>query len=182
MSNGALNGSLVNITVNKTTYKNVPVMIQPGQANNTVSMAIGYGKQKLENAEMALVLMRLLGNGTAKIKLVEGEYEFAVTQLHHTMMGRDMIVKETSLSEYIKDPSSGNKPLLLSTHEGKQPPNKISLWDDHHKTGHFLEPVYDLTMCTGCAACVIACHAENNVPVVGKEEVRKSRDILAKNR
>ena len=179
VSNGALNGSLVNITVNKTTFKNVPVMIQPGQANNTVSMAIGYGRTKAGKCGNGIGFNAFkLGNGTAKIKLVEGEYEFAATQLHHTMMGRDMIVKETSLSEYIKDPSSGNKPLLLSTHEGKQPPNKISLWDDHdHKTGHFWNQSIDLTMCTGCAACVIACHAENNVPVVGKEEVRKSRDM-----
>ena len=154
-------------------------MIQPGQAKNTVSMAIGYGRTKAGKCGNGIGFNAFrLGNGIAKIELVEGEYEFAATQLHHTMMGRDMIVKETSLSEYIKDPSSGNKPLLLSTHEGKLPPNKISLWDDHdHKTGHFWNQSIDLTLCTGCAACVIACHAENNVPVVGKEEVRKSRDM-----
>ena len=144
VSNGALNGSLVNITVNKTTYKNVPVMIQPVGRTTQFPWQLDMVEQKLENAEMALVLMRLnLEMVLLKINLVEGEYEFAATQLHHTMMGRDMIVKETSLSEYIKDPSSGNKPLFY------QHMKVNNLQIRYHygttmiiKQSHFLEPVY----------------------------------------
>ena len=93
------------------------------------------------------------------------------------MMGRDLI-KETTLNEYLENPKSGNKPLLYDTHLGKLAPDQIDLWQAHdHETGHFWNLSIDLTSCTGCNSCVVACHSENNVPVVGKEEVRKSRDM-----
>ena len=60
----------------------------------------------------------------------------------------------------------------------KLTPDKLSLWNEHdHSTGHFWNLSIDLTKCIGCAACVISCQAENNVAVVGREEVRKSRDM-----
>jgi molybdopterin-containing oxidoreductase family iron-sulfur binding subunit len=178
VSNGALNGSLVNITVNNKTYKNVPVMIQPGQAVDTVSMAVGYGRESAGKCGNGIGFNAFtLGNGDAKIELLEGEYEFAATQLHHTMMGRE-IIKETTLADFIKDPQSGNHKETYSTHKGKQPADMVTLWDEHdHSTGHFWNMSIDLTSCLGCSACVISCHAENNVPVVGKEEIRKSRDM-----
>ena len=178
VSNGALNGNMVNITVNGTTYKNVPVMIQPGQADGTLAMAVGYGRTAAGKCGDGIGFNAFaLGNGEATIAVVGGEYEFAASQLHHTMMGRE-IIKETTLADYIKDPSSGNEPLTFATHSGPQPAEKVTLWDEHdHTTGHFWNMSIDLTSCTGCAACVVSCHAENNVPVVGKEEVRKSRDM-----
>jgi len=178
VSNGALNGSLVNLTVNNKTYNNVPVMIQPGQAVDTVSMAVGYGRDSAGKCGNGVGFNAFtLGNGVAKIVLVEGEYEFAATQLHHTMMGRE-IIKETTLADFIKDPQSGNHKETYSTHSGKQPADMVTLWDEHdHSTGHFWNMSIDLTSCIGCSACVISCHTENNVPVVGKEEIRKSRDM-----
>ena len=93
------------------------------------------------------------------------------------MMGRDM-VKETTLSDYIKDPSSGNDRTTYPTFKGDLPADKLSLYDEHDlKTGHFWNLSIDLTACTGCGECVISCQAENNIPVVGKEEMRKSRDM-----
>ena len=186
VSNGALNGSMVNITVDGYELKNVPVMIQPGQAVGTVSLAVGYGRTHAGKCggdvsegvkPIGHNAYPLSNGGVAKIEVVEGTHEFAATQLHHTMMGRD-IVKETTLAEYIKNPASGNHTDLYHTHDGKKKASEVSLWDEHdHETGHFWNLSIDLTACNGCAACVVSCHAENNVPVVGKEEVRKSRDM-----
>jgi len=178
VSNGALNGNMVNITVNGTTYNNIPVMIQPGQADGTASMAVGYGRTAAGKCGDGIGFNAFaLGNGTATIEIVGGEYKFAATQLHHTMMGRE-IIKETTLADFIKDPYSGNHQETYATHNGKQPADKVTLWDEHdHSTGHFWNMSIDLTSCIGCSACVVSCHAENNVPVVGKEEVRKSRDM-----
>ena len=179
VSNGALNGSMVNITVGGKTLENVPVMIQPGQVLDTVSLAVGYGRTlsgKCGN-EVGVNAFPLSDGGSAIITVVEGTHEFACVQLHHTMMGRE-IVKEASLADYIKDNKSGNETVLYATHDGKKKGSEVSLWDEFdHSTGHFWNMSIDLTLCTGCSSCVISCHAENNVPVVGKEEVRKSRDM-----
>ena len=179
VSNGGLNGSVVNIRTEDKILKDVPVMIQPGQANNTVGIALGYGREKAGKAanNVGVNAFSLLRSKLVTIEKINGEHEFASIQLHHTMMGRD-IVKETTLSNYIKDPSSGNKRVTYPTFKGVLPADKLSLYDEQDlKTGHFWNLSIDLTSCTGCGECVISCQAENNVPVVGKEEVRKSRDM-----
>jgi MoCo/4Fe-4S cofactor protein with predicted Tat translocation signal len=184
VSNGALNGDVVDLTVNGTTLR-VPVLIQPGQAYKTLGLALGYGRQGAGKAGDGVgVNASVLANdfnttiSGATITKVEGEvHEFACTQLHHTMMGRDRIVKETTLDAYQIDPRSGNQQMTLETHKGPLEPEKITLWEEHDRDVHWWNLSVDLNGCTGCGACVIACHAENNVPVVGKEEIRRSRDM-----
>jgi Fe-S-cluster-containing dehydrogenase component len=182
VSNGALNGDMVNITVNGVVMNNVPVMIQPGQAKDTFGLALGYGRNVGKEQNIVGVNAFPLMNGTSnatfdvKIEKAEGEHHFAATQLHHTMMGR-AIVKEATLADYIKNPKAGNPDILLDTHEGKKPVDKLTLWADHEKGVHFWNLSIDLTSCIGCGNCVVSCQSENNVPVVGKEEVRKSRDM-----
>ena len=179
VSNGALNGSLVDIEANGISLKNVPVLISPGQAKSTVGMAIGYGRTKAGKAGdgIGFNAYPFTGKKSISIKKVEGEYEFASIQLHHTMMGRD-IVKETTLSDYIKDPSSGNHRETYATYKGKLTADKVTLYEAHDlEIGHFWNLSIDLTSCIGCGECVISCQAENNIPVVGKEEMRKSRDM-----
>ena len=179
VSNGALNGSVVNLTLGNRTIKNVPVMIQPGQTYNTVSMAVGYGRTHAGKCgNVGINAFPFSNGGVVKIEVINDKFhEFAAIQLQHTMMGRDL-VKESKLSDFIKDPTSGNHKHEYYTHEGFQPSHKVTLWDNHdHETGHFWNQSIDLNLCTGCAACVISCHAENNVPVVGREEMRKSRDM-----
>jgi molybdopterin-containing oxidoreductase family iron-sulfur binding subunit len=184
VSNGALNGDLVNIKLNNTIVKNVPVLIQPGQAKGSLGLALGYGRTSAGKVGTSLGVNAypLVNNGlyntsNISIEKVDGEHEFASVQLSHTMMGRDLI-KETTLADFIKDPKSGNQDYTYPTHKGNLLAEDLSLWKEFdHTTGHFWNLSIDLTSCIGCGACVVACHSENNVPVVGKEEVRKSRDM-----
>ena len=184
VSNGALDGDVVDLTVNGIT-KRVPVLIQPGQAYKTLGLALGYGRQGSGKAGDGVGVNAFVFANDFKTTLsdavitkVDGAvHEFACTQLHHTMMGRDRIVKETTLSEYKEDPTSGNKQMTLETHKGAIEPEKITLWEEHDRDLHWWNLSVDLNGCTGCGACIIACHAENNVPVVGKDEIRRSRDM-----
>ncbi len=183
VDNGALNGNLANVTVDGVTLKDVPVYIQPGQANGTVGIALGYGRTEGMQKEMMVgVNAYPFANKTGhevKIEKVGGEHKFACVQLQHTMMGRDEITNETSLSAFINKPKEEWNPAPKFSLEHKEVSiDEADLWEKFDDTiGHRFNLSIDLATCTGCAACVIACHAENNVPVVGKREIRVSRDM-----
>ncbi|RZS98875.1 TAT-variant-translocated molybdopterin oxidoreductase [Aquimarina brevivitae] len=186
VANGALNGSYATVTVNGTSVT-VPVIIQPGQAKGTVGLALGYGKKKGLKEEMqvgvnAYPLYQDFNNvQDVTVKAAEGVHEFACVQLHNTLMGRGDIVKETTLEIFnTKDKHDWNSiPEVSKNHiEYEVTSPEVDLWDEFDRSvGHHFNLSIDLNACTGCGACVIACHAENNVPVVGKDEVRKSRDM-----
>ena len=180
---GSLVGTKVNITVGNQKLEGVPAFIQPGQAAGTVGLALGYGRTNAGKAgdgvgHNAFTLAKNFQSEVFGVDIeVTGEtHEFAATQLHHTMMGR-AIVKEANLSEFKNNPAAGNPDVLIPTHEGPKLPNEVTLWEEHDKGLHFWNLGIDLSSCIGCGACVISCQVENNVPVVGKEEVRKSRDM-----
>ncbi len=183
-------GNIVSIKTPSATIK-APVLIQPGQTPGTVSIALGYGRTRAGKTAnsigvnsfplVGLVNGMLTYSASVDIqKTVDDDYQFAATQSHHTMMGR-AIVKETTLKEYIKDPNSGNEPELIEVKAGKeatrQAPEKVTLWDEHEIGNHHWGMSIDLNSCIGCGACVVACTAENNVPVVGKDEVMRSREM-----
>lgn len=188
VSNGALNGSYIKITVGDRVLEKVPVIIQPGQAEGTIGLAVGYGRDGVGkvadgvgvNAYHLVQTEHFVPNVT--IEKMTGEHEFACVQLHHTMMGRT-IVKEVTLDDFINRPAQDggngwNEKTLFETYRGPLDSRQTTLWKEFdHETGHFWNMSIDLNLCTGCGACVIACHAENNVPVVGKKEVRVSRDM-----
>ncbi|WP_374444353.1 TAT-variant-translocated molybdopterin oxidoreductase [Epilithonimonas sp.] len=180
-----LDGDTVNVTVNGVTLKDVPVFIQPGQADGSLGLALGYGKKDSGKVAETGVNAYPLFDGyntvlsNVKIEKSGDGHEFAGMQLQNTLMGRYEIAKEVSLDDFINKPvDEWNKPLAMHTISGELPIGKIDLWDAFDDTDgpHFNLSV-DLNSCTGCGACVIACQAENNVPVVGKDEVRMSRDM-----
>ncbi len=183
VSNGGMDGDIVKIKIKDRTLL-CPVYIQPGQAHGVLGLAFGYGRTHVGkagrgvgvNAFKLYAEFNKSPNFKVQIEKTSDTHQFACTQNSHTMMGRN-IVKETNFADYLKNPKSGNKQFLLHTHKGDQKPSDISLWKEHERDVHFWNMSIDLNSCTGCGACVIACHAENNVPVVGKEEVRKNRDM-----
>ncbi|TGV00928.1 TAT-variant-translocated molybdopterin oxidoreductase [Flavivirga rizhaonensis] len=186
VANGALNGSYANVTVNGVTIT-APVMIQPGQAKGSVGLALGYGKTLGLKTEMqtgvnAYALYQDFNSvQTVTIEPAAGEHEFASVQLHNTLMGRGDIIKETTLEIFnTKDKKHWNAVPTVSLNHEPVPVTspEVDLWDEFDRSiGHHFNLSIDLNACTGCGACVIACHAENNVPVVGKTEVRRSRDM-----
>lgn len=186
-----LDGDKVNVSVNgKIVLKEVPVFIQPGQADGSFGIALGFGKKNSGKvAESGINTYPLFDGKSINVSGVTIEktgsdmHEFAGMQLQNTLMGRYDIAKEVSLNDFINvpfdDPHKGwNKPLEYHTINGSLPAEKITLWDSFDDTdGHHFNLSIDLNACTGCGACVIACQAENNTPVVGKEEIRMSRDM-----
>ncbi len=187
VANGALNGSLANVTVGGVTLENVPVIIQPGQAEGSVGLALGYGRKQglKEEMQVGVNAYNLYKNQKAVqsvvVEKVSGEHEFACVQLQRTLMGRGDIIKETTLEIFnTKDKSHYNAIPQVSLDHTETPVTSpdVDLWDEFDRTvGHHFNLSIDLNGCTGCGACVVACHAENNVPVVGKSEVRRSRDM-----
>ena len=155
----------------------LPVLIQPGQATGTVSVALGYGRAKAGKAgseigKNAYPFLRLVNatlqlSTSASISKALGTYELAQTQTHHTIEGRN-IVRETTLKSFLKDPTAGT---------GHAHVNKYDLWNEYEQPGHNWVMAIDLNACTGCGACIVACSAENNIPVVGRDEVRRRREM-----
>ena len=187
VSNGALNGSYANIDVNGTTIENIPVIIQPGQAKGSVGLSFGYGKTigLKEEMQTGVNAYRVYQNfntfQNVSITPATGMHEFACVQLQNTMAGRDDIIKETTLTVFnTKDKEHWNKiPEVSYDHnEISVREQNADIWESfENEIGPHFNLSIDLNACTGCGACVIACHSENNVPVVGKREVRKFRDM-----
>ncbi|MDN3642570.1 TAT-variant-translocated molybdopterin oxidoreductase [Lutimonas halocynthiae] len=183
VDNGALNGDLVTVTADGVTLTDVPVYIQPGQAAGSVSIAVGYGRTDLKKDMNVGVNAYPLSSGAfhnVSIEKTSGEHKFACVQLHHTIMGREgEITKETTLADFVTKPKEDwNQAPLFSLNHQEVTQDKVDLWEKFDDTlGTKFNLSIDLATCTGCAACVVACHAENNVPVVGKHEIRVSRDM-----
>lgn len=157
----------------------LPVIVQPGQAKGTVSLALGYGREKAGKVGDGLGINgfrwvsergghRSYENDRVKMELTGESYPMARTQTHHTMEGRP-IVRSTTLKEYRQDPSAGNH-FHLEAEAHHQ-----TLYPEAKFDGYHWGLVVDLNKCTGCNNCVVACTSENNIATVGKEEVKKRR-------
>ena len=185
VANGGLNGSYATITVDGVKLENVPVIVQPGQAVGTLGLALGYGRKAALKEEMqvglnAYALYKGFNNvQSVSIAKAGGVHEFACVQGQKTLMGRGDIIKETTLEIFnTKDAEHWNEKPMVSLDHQEVEATTVDLWESFDRTtGHHFNLSIDLNACTGCGACVIACHAENNVPVVGKAEVRRSRDM-----
>ncbi|ADR23654.1 quinol:cytochrome C oxidoreductase [Marivirga tractuosa] len=180
--------SKINLTINGQAME-VPALVQPGQANGTIGLALGYGRKmagKVANGvgfDVYPFLSQL--NGTKSYAITSGisvdgtagSYQLAQTQTHQTFMGRETVIQEALLEDYKKKGWERDFQPHIETSKGKVKPSKLTLWNGHKYNNHHWGLAIDLNSCTGCAACTIACQSENNIPVVGKEEVVMRRDM-----
>ena len=172
--NGIQNESV--ITVNGI---ELPVVVQPGQAAGTISVALGYGREIAgkvgEGVGKNMFPLSTIENGIrkfwlsgAQVQKTSKTYQLAISQTHHSMEGRP-IVRETSFNEWKLNPAAGNE--LKEVHEK----NKVTLYPEMEFKGHHWGMAVDLSSCTGCSNCSVSCQAENNIPVIGREQVRNRR-------
>ncbi|MBP9682907.1 MAG: 4Fe-4S dicluster domain-containing protein [Bacteriovorax sp.] len=173
---GLITGDVVNFTLAHKSVE-IPVLVQPGLAKRAMGMAVGYGRSVSGKVGKDLGINAYQfaqfkdgHNQWSRINPVilktTKKYEFALTQTHHSLEGRD-IIKETTFGAFKTNPKSGN--------EGKH--HVVSMWGKDQKTGSQWAMAIDLNKCNGCSACVVSCNAENNIPVVGREEVKNRREM-----
>ena len=177
---GVQNGDLVEITLNGRSVTG-PIWTQPGMADYSLGLALGYGREKAGRVGT--------GVGFNAYKIFSGKYietgatirktgathVLATTQSHWSMEGRPA-VREANLGEYEQHKDFAEKM------SGEEPPVVKSLYpnplDEAKKTAlHQWGMAIDLTSCVGCGTCVLACQSENNIPIVGKDQVLRGREM-----
>jgi molybdopterin-containing oxidoreductase family iron-sulfur binding subunit len=179
-------GGIVKIALGSRSIE-IPAVVAPGQADGSVAVQLGYGRTKIgrvgEGVGVNAGLIRTSDGWAfasgATVTSVSGEHEFAITQEHHSMREPDMpgrkgelrpVVREGSLAEYKEHPHFAPETDLVE--------EMFDLQGVHdYSKGYQWGMTIDLNLCTGCNACLIACNAENNIPVVGKDMVRKGREM-----
>ncbi|MEW6208769.1 MAG: 4Fe-4S dicluster domain-containing protein [Acidobacteriota bacterium] len=170
-------GRVVRIS-NQAASIELPVFIQTGQDDSTIAVALGYGRTKAGRGGSGIGVNAYpfvrFENGTfqyvaggARIEKTDSKIELAMTQRHDTMDGRP-IVREVAFADYLEGRIGEN------SNHASQPK---SIWKDHPYGDHKWAMVVDLNACIGCSACLLSCQAENNVPVVGREEVLRQREM-----
>jgi MoCo/4Fe-4S cofactor protein with predicted Tat translocation signal len=156
---------------------NLPAWILPGHVDNSITVHLGYGRT------VAGRIGTQIGRNGYKLRLSESQYfisdikvlktgqkySMACTQDHGSMEGRPL-VREASLDEYRRHPDFANEMV--------EHPPLVSLWQEQtYEQGYQWGMAIDLNACVGCNVCVIACQSENNVPIVGKEQVGHGREM-----
>ena len=176
------------LTVNGQTVT-APVVPQPGQAYGTIGLALGYGRTKSGKVGdgvgvNAYPLISASSTGLSydakdvSFELTGEVRKVAQTQTSQTYAGRETVIQETTLSEYQEDPQAGRSFPKISLANGeKVKPYAVSLWQGHEYPNHHWGMIVDLNSCTGCGTCTVACQTENNIPVVGKDEVLNRREM-----
>lgn len=181
---GISNRDLVEVSIGEQKVQG-GAWIQPGHCADSVTLHLGYGRRKTGRIGKgtgfnANVLRRNQEPWTrtgAAVRKVGGHTELSCTQSHHDMEGREL-VRHASLSEFVKNPG-----FAKDHHHGPKALHGVDVGTAGGENAPLAEAQYqwgmviDLSSCTGCNACVVACQAENNVPVVGKVEVGRGREM-----
>ncbi|HVH27761.1 MAG TPA: 4Fe-4S dicluster domain-containing protein [Vicinamibacterales bacterium] len=199
---GVEDGDVVRVTADGSSALELAAFVQPGQHDSVVSIALGYGRAGTDRFgrvgppwfEARPRLEPVGVNAAVWITSTENARQYAgravtvtsagrrrplaSTQVHHSLeppgsTERRPIIQEVTLAELTAPPAAAPA-------EAEHPAGHVEgdLWpDDHPLEGHRWGMSIDLNSCTGCSACIVACQAENNVPVVGQDEVRRNREM-----
>jgi molybdopterin-containing oxidoreductase family iron-sulfur binding subunit len=152
--------------------------VQPGHADDAVSVAAGYGRTEAGRVAKGIGFNAYRARTTAGHDFASGfavadtgrKERHATTQKWFEQAGRP-IVREASLAEYRKEPK------VIEEMAGHLPPLEAIYKPHDYSKGYQWGMAIDLTSCTGCNACVVACVSENNIPVVGREQVLRGREM-----
>jgi molybdopterin-containing oxidoreductase family iron-sulfur binding subunit len=173
---GLDNGDVVELRSHGRSLR-IPVWIMPGQAMHSITLHLGYGRTRAGrigdgqgfNAYLLRTSQALWQSDDLQLHKTGEHYALAPTQHHFSMEGRDLL-RVGTLAEFRRDPH------FATAHDpyGEKPP---SLYPDYPPGDYAWGMSIDLNACIGCKACTIACQSENNIPVVGKEQVRRGREM-----
>lgn len=160
-----------------------PTWIMPGQPDNVVTIHLGYGRSRAGrvgngrgfNAYTIRTSDSPWVSSGVKVAKAGGDFQLAVTQLHFNMEGRD-VLRTGTLEEYLKSEHETEEDHgHAKTHV---PAADETLYGNEHKyEGYAWGMAIDASSCVGCNACIVACQSENNIPIVGKEQVLRSREM-----
>ncbi|MGH9819284.1 MAG: 4Fe-4S dicluster domain-containing protein, partial [Pyrinomonadaceae bacterium] len=156
----------------------VPMWITPGQPDDVVTIYMGYGRKKAGKVGTGIGYNAFdvrrsdaMSIGRGSIKKRGEQADIASTQIHFNMEGRDLL-RIWDLDQLAENPKLGEQKDMY--------PESIYPYEQHQETynkNHKWAMTVDLNSCVGCNACVIACQSENNIAVVGKEQVNRSREM-----
>src|SRR3989454_1404671 len=164
--------------------KAVPAWVMPGQPDDVITIQLGYGRDRAGrvgdglgfNAYEIRTSDAPWSASGVEVRKTDAQYQLAATQVHFSMEGRD-ILRESSLEEYLKEKDR----LREELEQQKKELHELSLYQDfdykNQGLGYAWGMSIDLNSCVGCNACMIACQSENNIPIVGKEQVSRSREM-----
>ncbi len=167
---------VIEITYDGRTTK-MPVWVMPGTADGVIGVHFGYGRRKagrvgsnIGHNPFTIRTARTpwFGGGAGMVRTGES-HVLASTQTHFAMEGRHP-VRVVDAAAYQADPA-------IVAHMGHKPADNLTLYPPFEYKGNKWGMVIDLNSCTGCGVCVAACVAENNIPIVGKEQVKRSREM-----
>jgi len=184
---GLNDGDVVRVTTSTSSLE-APVVVQPGQARGTAALAAGYGRTHAGRVGdgvgvNAWTLVDEAGRTSVagvQLEKTGRKITLASTQEHYLIDERGFaererrapsLAREGTLSEYREHPE-------FAEHRGVHHPPLVSLWEENdYSEGPQWAMAIDLNTCTGCNACVTACQAENNIPVVGRDQVTRGREM-----
>lgn len=179
---------LVNLTAAGMTIS-LPALVQPGQAAGTMGIALGYGRTKVgkvgENIGKSAYPFVGTLNGSLNYAVTTGvsvvktddKFQIAQTQIQGTYMDRKNVIQETTLAQFKEDPMSGRELPKVTKWDEKVDASALSMWKGYAYNNHHWGMAIDMNTCTGCGSCVVACNVENNVAIVGKDEVIRRREM-----